>query len=183
VVGVRGGSAVRALVWAAGLPVDRFAFEGFLPARAAARAARLRALAGETRALVFLEAGRRLPAFLDDALAALGDRDAVIARELTKLHEEMLRGRLSELRAAVAGGVRGEVTLLVGGGAGGGGGGAGADAGRRDPAGARCRPRCTRAQRGRRAAARLLASRGLPPGPRAARRLTALTRRRRRRDP
>ena len=115
VVPVPGASAVTALVSAAGLPVDRFAFEGFLPARAAARAARLRALAGETRALVFLEAGRRLPAFLGDALDALGDRDAVIGRELTKLHEEMVRGRLSELRAAVAGGVRGEVTVLVAG--------------------------------------------------------------------
>jgi len=115
VVPVPGASAVTALVSAAGLPVDRFAFEGFLPARAAARATRLRALAGETRALVFLEAGRRLSAFLGDALDALGDRDAVIARELTKLHEEMLRGRLSQLRAAVAGGVRGEVTVLVAG--------------------------------------------------------------------
>ena len=115
VVPVPGASAVTAVVSTAGLPVDRFAFEGFLPARAVARAARLRALAAEPRALVFLEAARRLPAFLDDALDALGDRDAVIARELTKLHEEMLRGRLSELRAAVAGGVRGEVTVLVAG--------------------------------------------------------------------
>jgi 16S rRNA (cytidine1402-2'-O)-methyltransferase len=98
VVPVPGASVVTALVSAAGLPVDRFAFEGFLPPRAAARAARLRALAGETRALVFLEAGRRLAGFLDDAQAALGDREAVIARELTKVHEELLRGRLSVLR-------------------------------------------------------------------------------------
>jgi 16S rRNA (cytidine1402-2'-O)-methyltransferase len=115
VVPVPGASAVTALVSAAGLPVDRFAFEGFLPARKAARAARLRALAGETRALVFLEAGRRLGDFLDDAGAALGDREAVIARELTKVHEEMLRGRLGELRALVGDGVRGEVTVLVAG--------------------------------------------------------------------
>jgi 16S rRNA (cytidine1402-2'-O)-methyltransferase len=115
VVPVPGASAVTAVVSAAGLPVDRFAFEGFLPARAAARATRLRALASETRALVFLEAGRRLSAFLDAAQEALGDREAVIARELTKVHEELLRGRLSVLRSAVAGGVRGEVTVLVGG--------------------------------------------------------------------
>jgi 16S rRNA (cytidine1402-2'-O)-methyltransferase len=115
VVPVPGASAVTALVSAAGLPVDRFVFEGFLPARAAARAARLRALASEPRAMVFLEAGRRLAAFLDAAREALGDRDAVIARELTKVHEELLRGRLSALRAAVAGGVRGEVTLLIAG--------------------------------------------------------------------
>jgi 16S rRNA (cytidine1402-2'-O)-methyltransferase len=115
VVPVPGASAVTAMVSAAGLPVDRFVFEGFLPARAAARTARLRALAREPRAMVFLEAGRRLAAFLDAAREALGDRDAVIARELTKVHEELLRGRLSALRAAVAGDVRGEVTLLISG--------------------------------------------------------------------
>src|SRR5262249_46558364 len=97
VVPVPGASAVTALVSVTGLPIERFAFEGFLPARAAARAARLRDLASERRALVFLEAGRRLAAFLKDAEAALGDRDAAIGRELTKVHEEVLRGRLSEL--------------------------------------------------------------------------------------
>jgi 16S rRNA (cytidine1402-2'-O)-methyltransferase len=115
VVPVPGVSAVTALVSVAGLPVDRFAFEGFLPARAAARAARLRALAAEPRAMVFLEAGRRLGAFLKDAEAALGDREAVIGRELTKVHEEQLRGRLRELRPRVEAGepVRGEVTIVV----------------------------------------------------------------------
>src|SRR5262249_31800212 len=74
-------------------------------------------LASERRALVFLEAGRRLGAFLKDAEAALGDREAVIGRELTKVHEEQLRGRLSELWARVAAGepVRGEVTIVVAG--------------------------------------------------------------------
>jgi 16S rRNA (cytidine1402-2'-O)-methyltransferase len=117
VVPVPGVSAVTALVSVAGLPVDRFAFEGFLPARAAARTARLRGLAAEPRAMVFLEAGRRLGAFLRDAGAALGDREAVIGRELTKVHEELLRGRLSELRARVDAGepVRGEVTIVVAG--------------------------------------------------------------------
>jgi 16S rRNA (cytidine1402-2'-O)-methyltransferase len=116
VVPIPGASAVAALVSVAGVPVDRFAFEGFLPPRAVARAARLRALAGEPRALVFLEAGRRLGTFLADAETALGDREAVIGRELTKLHEEVLRGRLSELRAHVGGEpVRGEVTLVVAG--------------------------------------------------------------------
>ena len=117
VVPIPGASAVTALVSVAGLPVDRFAFEGFLPARAAARAARLRDLASERRAVVFLEAGRRLAAFLKDAEAALGDREAVIGRELTKVHEEQLRGRLSELRARLDAGepVRGEVTIVVAG--------------------------------------------------------------------
>jgi 16S rRNA (cytidine1402-2'-O)-methyltransferase len=118
VVPVPGVSAVTTLVSVAGLPVDRFAFEGFLPARAAARTARLRGLTAEPRAMVFLEAGRRLGAFLKDAEAALGDREAVIGRELTKVHEEQLRGRLSELRARVEAGepVRGEVTIVVAGG-------------------------------------------------------------------
>ena len=117
VVPVPGASAVTALVSVAGLPVERFAFEGFLPARAAARTARLRGLATEPRAMVFLEAGRRLPAFLKDAETALGDREAVIGRELTKVHEEQLRGRLSELRRRLDAGepVRGEVTIVVAG--------------------------------------------------------------------
>ena len=117
VVPVPGASAVTALVSVAGLPVDRFAFEGFLPARAAARTARLRALASEQRALVFLEAGRRLSGFLKDAEAVLGDREAVMGRELTKVHEEQRRGRLSALRARLdaADPVRGEVTIVVAG--------------------------------------------------------------------
>jgi 16S rRNA (cytidine1402-2'-O)-methyltransferase len=113
---VPGPSAVAALVSVSGLAVDRFTFEGFLPARAAARTARLRALAGEERTMVVLEAGRRLGDFLAAAEAALGDRDAVIGRELTKLHEEILRGRLPELRARVAGvAVRGEVVIVIAG--------------------------------------------------------------------
>jgi len=117
VVPIPGASAVTALVSVAGLPVERFAFEGFLPPRATARAARLRELASERRAMVFLEAGRRLAAFLKDAAAALGDREAVIGRELTKVHEEQLRGRLSELQGRIEAGepVRGEVTIVVGG--------------------------------------------------------------------
>lgn len=118
---VPGPSAVAALVSVSGLAVDRFTFEGFLPARAAARSARLRALAGEERAMVFLEAGRRLEGFLGDAHAALGDREAVIGRELTKLHEEILRGSLAALRARIAGvAVRGEVTVVIAGGSAGG---------------------------------------------------------------
>src|SRR5262249_27802102 len=117
VVPVPGASAVTALVSVTGLPIERFAFEGFLPARAAARAARLRDVARERRALVFLEAGGRLAAFLKDAEAALGDRDAAIGRELTKVHEEFLRGRLSELcgRLGARELVRGEVTIVVAG--------------------------------------------------------------------
>src|SRR5881398_579613 len=92
VVPIPGPSAVTALVSVAGLPADRFVFEGFLPTRPGARAARLVALAGEPLALVFFEAARRLAAFLAVAETALGDREATIARELTKRHEELLRG-------------------------------------------------------------------------------------------
>ena len=116
VVPVPGASAVTALVSVAGLAAERFVFEGFLPSRPGPRGARLAALASEPRAIVFFEAGRRLAAFLAAAHAALGERDAVIARELTKQHEEILRGPLGDLAARVASmeRVRGEVTVLVG---------------------------------------------------------------------
>jgi len=116
VIPIPGPSAVTALVSVAGFPAERFVFEGFLPARPGPRAARLAALATERRAIVFFEAARRLPAFLAAAAEALGDREAVIARELTKRYEEILRGRLSDLRRMVAAGtLRGEVTVLVAG--------------------------------------------------------------------
>jgi 16S rRNA (cytidine1402-2'-O)-methyltransferase len=117
VVPVPGPSAVAALVSVAGLPVDRFVFEGFLPPRAGERARRLAALAAEPRAIVFLEPARRLPAFLAAAEEAFGPREAVVGRELTKLHEELWRGTLAELRVRAAGAeaVRGEVVLLVAG--------------------------------------------------------------------
>src|SRR5262245_16007611 len=117
VVPVPGPSAVTAVVSVAGIPADRFVFEGFLPTRAGQRAARLAALAREPRALVFLEAARRLPAFLAAALQALGDRPVVVARELTKRFEEILRGTLGSLGAEVEArpGLRGEVTVLIAG--------------------------------------------------------------------
>jgi len=115
VVPVPGASAPVALVSVAGVPTERFCFEGFLPPRGAARARRLAELAGERRAIVLLEAGRRLPALLDAATEAFGARDAVVGRELTKRYEEVLRGTLPELAARVraAGAVRGEVTVLI----------------------------------------------------------------------
>src|SRR5262245_14751511 len=117
VVPVPGPSAVTAVVSVAGLPAERFVFEGFLPARPGPRAARLATLANETRALVFLESARRLPAFLAAAQAALGDREAVVAREVTKRHEEILRGTLGELLARLGARerLRGEVTVLIAG--------------------------------------------------------------------
>ena len=115
VVPIPGPSAVAALVSVAGVPSERFAFEGFLPSRSAARRERLRTLAAETRAMVFLEAPTRLAACLADLEVELGDREAVLGRELTKLHEECVRGPLSALRRHVAAmdPVRGECVLLV----------------------------------------------------------------------
>jgi len=115
VVPVPGPSAALAALSASGLAADRFLFAGFLPRKGGARAEALRWLAGVPATLVLFEAGNRAAATLDDLMAAFGDRQAALARELTKLHEEIARGRLSELRARFAGELRGEVTLVVAG--------------------------------------------------------------------
>jgi 16S rRNA (cytidine1402-2'-O)-methyltransferase len=117
VVPIPGPSAVAAIVSVAGLPVERFVFEGFLPSRASARQSRIAAIAREARAIVLLEAPTRLAACLADLEAGLGDREAVLGREVTKLHEEWLRGRLGTIRGDVEGRerVRGECVILVAG--------------------------------------------------------------------
>ncbi|MFY9587780.1 MAG: SAM-dependent methyltransferase, partial [Actinomycetota bacterium] len=104
--------ALAALVLS-GLPTARFVFEGFLPRTAAQRRRRLRALAAEERTIVLFESPHRLHESLADMVDALGDRHAAMARELTKMHEEVVRGPLSELHARAAEGVRGEVTLVI----------------------------------------------------------------------
>jgi len=114
---VPGPSAITAALAIAGLPTDRFCFEGFLPARERERRAALGALAQEPRTLVFFEAPHRIAATLADMAAVLGpDREAVVARELTKVHETVYRGTLRELasRAATeANFARGEITLVL----------------------------------------------------------------------
>ena len=114
---VPGASALVAALSVAGLPSDRFVFEGFLPARPKARREHLQALAGEPRTLIFYESSHRIEDALDDAVAAFGaDRPAVLARELTKLFETVLDGTLAELRARVgvdADQRKGEFVLLV----------------------------------------------------------------------
>ena len=99
------------------MPTDRFAFEGFLPRRSGERATRLGELVADPRTLVFFESPRRVVETLSDLAAALGDRPAAVCRELTKLHEEVVRGSLPEvareLRAREE--VRGEVVVVVGG--------------------------------------------------------------------
>ncbi|MFT4196379.1 MAG: 16S rRNA (cytidine(1402)-2'-O)-methyltransferase [Pseudoxanthomonas sp.] len=99
---VPGPSALVAALSVAGLPSDRFAFEGFLPAKAGARRERLRALAGEPRTLVFYASAHRIAEALADLGEAFGgDRPAVLARELTKLFETVLDGTLADLQARV----------------------------------------------------------------------------------
>jgi 16S rRNA (cytidine1402-2'-O)-methyltransferase len=113
---VPGPSAVLAAVAVAGLPSDRWCFEGFLARRAGERRRRLAELAAEPRTLVFFEAPHRLGATLADMAAAFGaGRDAAVCRELTKTHEEVRRGSLGELAEWAAGEVRGEIVVVVAG--------------------------------------------------------------------
>jgi 16S rRNA (cytidine1402-2'-O)-methyltransferase len=116
VTALAGPSAVTTALAVSGLPTDRFCFEGFLPRRAGERRARLAELATEPRTLVLFEAPHRLAATVTDLAAAFGDdRPAVACRELTKTYEEVRRGSLADLAAWAAAGVRGEITLVVGG--------------------------------------------------------------------
>ena len=116
VTSVLGPSAVTTALAVSGLPVDRFCFEGFLPRKAGERRSRLAGLADERRTMVFFESPHRLADALTDAAAAFGPgRPAAVCRELTKTHEEVRRGALSDLATWAADGVRGEITLVVGG--------------------------------------------------------------------
>lgn len=116
VVALPGASAVLTGLAISGLPSDRFLFAGFLSSRAGERKAVLEELKGLRATLIFFESAQRLDDTLPAMLEVLGDRPAVVARELTKLHEETRRGLLSQLAAhyTQAGAPRGEVTLLVG---------------------------------------------------------------------
>jgi 16S rRNA (cytidine1402-2'-O)-methyltransferase len=116
VVAIPGASAVLAGLALSGLPSDRFLFAGFLPHRGGERAAILEELKGVRATLIFFESAQRLSESLASMLEVLGDRPAVMAREITKLHEETRRGLLSQLAVhyETAATPRGEVTLLVG---------------------------------------------------------------------
>jgi 16S rRNA (cytidine1402-2'-O)-methyltransferase len=114
VVPVPGASAFVAALAASGMAIEEFTFVGFLPARPTERRKALRALANEPRTIIFYEAPHRALDTLEDALEILGNRPAVIARELTKIYEEFLRGHLEDLVAkARAKAPRGEITLLI----------------------------------------------------------------------
>ncbi|MGH7950250.1 MAG: 16S rRNA (cytidine(1402)-2'-O)-methyltransferase, partial [Candidatus Binataceae bacterium] len=114
---VPGPSAVIAALSVAGLPTDRFTFEGFLPSRDSARRNALDALADEPRTMVFFEAARRLAATLEDMSVAFGaEREVAIVREITKTHEEIARATLADLaRRYRSEPALGEVTIVVSG--------------------------------------------------------------------
>ena len=117
VIPIPGPAAFVAALTASGLPTDRFFFTGFLPPRASARRARLAELRAIPATLIFYEAPHRIAATLNDALNTLGNRPAAVARELTKLHEEIARGSLSELAQRFSAGApaRGEMVLIING--------------------------------------------------------------------
>ncbi|HEX9859767.1 MAG TPA: 16S rRNA (cytidine(1402)-2'-O)-methyltransferase [Nitrospirota bacterium] len=111
---IPGPTAALAALSVSGLPTDSFVFEGFLPSRKGQRARKLAELADEKRTMIFYEAPHRIEVCLKDMLEALGDRRAVLARELTKIHEEFLRGKIGGIIEKIAGrNVKGEITLIV----------------------------------------------------------------------
>ena len=114
VVPIPGATAAIAALSVSGLPTDRFVFEGFLPSKHTARMKRLTELAKEERTLIFYEAPHRIMQALEDMQTVLGDRKAVLTRELTKVHEQVLRGRIPDVRKQLeAGSMKGEFTIIV----------------------------------------------------------------------
>lgn len=116
VTAIPGPSAVVTALAVAGLPTDRFTFEGFLPRKAGDRRSSLAQLSAERRTMVFFEAPSRIAESLAAMAGAFGaDRPAAVCRELTKLHEEVVRGPLAELATWAEAGVRGEIVVVVAG--------------------------------------------------------------------
>jgi 16S rRNA (cytidine1402-2'-O)-methyltransferase len=112
---VPGPSAVLAALVVSGLPADRFAFEGFAPRKSGDRLRRLEELRDDRRTLVFYESPVRVRTLLSDLLAVFGDRPAAVCRELTKLHEEVVRGRISDVLVTMGERIKGEVVVVIGG--------------------------------------------------------------------
>ena len=114
VIPIPGATAAIAALSVSGMPTDRFVFEGFLPAKHMARIKRLQELAKEERTVIFYEAPHKIIATTMDMLEVLGDRRAVFTRELTKIHEEAIRGTLSEvLKHLQTGSIKGEFTIII----------------------------------------------------------------------
>lgn len=114
VIPVPGATAAVAALSVSGMPTDRFVFEGFLPAKQLARQKRLQELRQEERTIIFYEAPHKIIRTVEDMLAVLGDRTAVVTRELTKIHEETIRGPLtSVLERLHHGSIKGEFTIIL----------------------------------------------------------------------
>jgi 16S rRNA (cytidine1402-2'-O)-methyltransferase len=118
IIPVPGASAAIAAISVSGLPTDSFVFEGFLPRTKGNRIKRLKELAVEKRTLIFYESPRRVLTLLKDIQTIMGDRPGVLSREMTKIYEEFVRGRLSAIISTLTdrSGIRGECTLVVMGG-------------------------------------------------------------------
>jgi 16S rRNA (cytidine1402-2'-O)-methyltransferase len=117
VIPVPGPSAATTAMSASGLPTDSFVFVGFLPKKKGKRTKLLAELAVEPRTLIFYESPRRIFAFLEEVISHIGERPAVLAREMTKLHEEFIRGSVSDILQTIKirPEIKGECTLLVAG--------------------------------------------------------------------
>lgn len=114
VVPIPGATAALAALSVSGLPTDSFVFEGFMPPKKGRRVAKLKSLADEPRTVILYEAPHRIHETLEDMRDVLGDRRIVLARELTKIHEELLRGKIGDIIEKLTGrSVKGEITLVV----------------------------------------------------------------------
>ena len=114
VISIPGPSAIISLVAISGLPTDRFTFMGFLPEKESGLRALLKEISGKAHTYVFYESPNRLKATIEAMMEELGDIQTVMGRELTKMHEEVLRGTVSEIKAALADReIKGEVTLVI----------------------------------------------------------------------
>ena len=114
VVSIPGPSAIISALSISGLPTDSFCFEGFIPSRTGERQRFLAGLKGIKKTIVLYESPKRLPAALADINNALGDVDMVIVREMTKLHEEVVRGKVSKVIIELGGrNIKGEITILI----------------------------------------------------------------------
>lgn len=112
-ISIPGPSAVLAALIVSGLPTDRFIFEGFLPVRKGKRKKKLEDLSMETRTLVFFESPHRIFSTLEEIYSIFGNRKAVIAREMTKMYEEIIRFHLEDIDSTKLKGLKGEITLIV----------------------------------------------------------------------
>ena len=112
-VPIPGASALAAALSVSGLPTESFLFQGFLPSKASARRKWMESVKERTETLLFYESPRRLRSFLEDACEILGDRRVVVAREMTKVYEEVLRGTITEVLKRLPAEVKGEVTVML----------------------------------------------------------------------